>query len=339
MIRYLIFTGSLFWSVAVFSDADAAAIEVAIGVQINKVYNVNTTNETYSIDGYLVAKWIDLDAINVVDKSEDGKSVDLKGDVIDEYEKRGLWLPDLEFINVVGNRTIPNRRVIVKNDGKVTYNERFDAVFTTDMDFRQFPFDRQAFKIEIESFSKGKKRLVFVIDPELKTRQGNFFNSEWNTPLINETISTEEYPQLEEVEFSRHTISLTTKRVPNYYLWQFVFPLFLIILSSWSVFWIEDFSSQLGTSFTLMLTVVAFNFYTTNILPHLPYTSFLDALVIMGYISIFIGILIVLARHKWFKDIDAKRPVLSFLYRFGIPLIVLTAVIILANNYFGWTHA
>jgi hypothetical protein len=338
MIKYLILLGLLFCSGTVFSDEATAPIQVAIGVQINKVYNVNATNETYSIDGYLVAEWLDFDAIAVVGRSQDGNSVDLQGNAIDEYEKKGLWLPNLEFINVIGNRTVPNRRVKVKNNGKVTYNERFDAVFTTHMDFKQFPFDRQTFKIEIESFSKGRKSLIFVIDPRLKTQQGNYFNSEWNTPVINESISTEPYPQSEEAEYSRHTINLTTKRVPNYYLWQFIFPLFLIILSSWSVFWIEELSSQLSTSFTLMLTVVAFNFYTTNILPRLPYTSFLDALVIVGYISIFIGILIVLARHKWIENLDRTRPILVFLYRFVIPLVVLTAVIILANNYFELTH-
>jgi hypothetical protein len=83
-----------------------------------------------------------------------------------------------------------------------------------------------------------------------------------------------------------------------------------------------------------MLTVVAFAFYTTNILPKLPYTSFLNALVIVGYLSIFVGILVVLAHHKWLSDISKANVLVLFFYRLGVPSLVIISIAYLSYCYF-----
>ena len=309
---------------------------VSIGITINKIYKVHEADQTYSIDGYLVAKWQDSEARKIVSEkiSHVGETINLQDSQIDYYQNKGLWLPNIEFINVIGKRTVPNRRVTVSAAGDVMYNDRFDATFTTAMDFRKFPFDQQSFLIEIESFSKSVSSLVFTKDNDMVREEGSYFNLEWNKPTVTEYTKVYEYPHLEEKKFSRYTLEITTTRVPNYYLWQFVFPLFLIILASWCVFWIDNFDSQLGTSFTLMLTVVAFAFYTTNILPKLPYTSFLNALVIVGYLSIFVGILVVLAHHKWLSNTSKSNVLVLFFYRLGVPSLVIISITYLSYSYF-----
>ncbi len=45
--------------------------------------------------------------------------------------------------------------------------------------------------------------------------------------------------------------------------------------------------TQLEIGFTLMLTVVAFNFYSASILPKLPYQTFIETAIIVGYVFIF----------------------------------------------------
>jgi hypothetical protein len=58
----------------------------------------------------------------------------------------------------------------------------------------------------------------------------------------------------------------------------------MIVVASWIVFWISDFGNQLGTAFTLLLTVVAFNFYASTLLPRLPYNTFIEIAIISGYV-------------------------------------------------------
>ena len=315
------------------------SIPVTVIININKIYNVNAPNETYSIDGYMVMRWNDKRAYELFSKNNGHKKViGITGAQIESYVEEGFWFPDIEFINVIGMRTIPKSRVTIKSNGDVMYNERFDATFTSNMNFRRFPFDNQKFLIEIESFSMDTELMVFVerAKDELDKENENisYFNSEWNPKVKEERVSTITYPHLGGSKFSRYTIEIVTHRVPNYYIWQFILPLFLIILSSWSVFWIEDFSSQLGTSFTLMLTVVAFNFYTSNILPRLPYTSFLDALVILGYLSIFVGVLFVVGKHLWVDNSTEPGWVKKACYRFSIPLLVTLFCAALIAKYF-----
>jgi hypothetical protein len=110
-------------------------------------------------------------------------------------------------------------------------------------------------------------------------------------------ISTVSYSHLLDAQgqpeqYSRLTVQIEGHRNPAYYLWSFLLPLSLIIASSWAVFWVDGFSDRLQTAFTMLLTVVAYAFYTSNMLPRLPYTTLIEQLVVAGYCSIFIAVLL-----------------------------------------------
>ena len=106
-------------------------------------------------------------------------------------------------------------------------------------------------------------------------------------------------------------------------------PLSLIIAASWAVFWVDGFSDRLQTSFTMMLTVVAYAFYTSNILPRLPYTTLIEQLVIAGYCSIFVAVLLlVFVEHQQSRQRDAQWLVQRC--RWAFPLCSLLVVLALA---------
>ncbi|WP_303278190.1 hypothetical protein [Flavivirga aquimarina] len=274
-------------------------VKITPKIQINKIYGINTLNETYTIDGYFVASW--FDERNIVKKKNSNKII-YENQVADEKIGKEIWVPAFEFINVVGKRNTVNKQLIIRPDGNVTYNERFNAVFTTSMDFKKFPFDRQCFSIQLEAFSYDDKSLVFERSNDAIISINKEMPEEWLIYNERKYVSKKEYSHLSTdgrpVEFSRYNIEINAKRKIRYYLWQFIFPLFLIISISWSVFWIPDLSDQLATNFTLMLTVVAFNFHTSNILPNLPYSTFIESLITIGYLSIFISILIIILGHS-----------------------------------------
>ncbi|SHE60838.1 gamma-aminobutyric-acid receptor subunit beta [Vibrio gazogenes] len=275
------------------SPALYAQYVVDTSISINKIYGVNTVDQTYKVDGYLVTSWDEPDQTY---RPASGERV-YENHHADQLISDGLWVPAFEFINIIGQRQTANRRVVISADGRVTYNERFQGLFTTTMDFRQFPFDHQTFVLMMEPFSYEQQQLVFGsarINVEALENQAL---SEWQMQGKPQArVSRSDYTHLQSgmlSHFSRLTISIQALRKPDYYLWRFILPLSLILVASWAVFWIEGFSERLMTSFTMMLTVVAYTFYTSSLLPRLPYTTLIERMVIMGYVSIFAAIIVI----------------------------------------------
>ncbi|NVK72158.1 gamma-aminobutyric-acid receptor subunit beta [Marinomonas sp. CT5] len=268
---------------------------VNVSISINKIYGINTIDQTYKIDGYLVASW--QDTTNPL-KPKTGQRI-YENQTADTIIGDGnIWFPAFEFINTVGKQQTANKRLIFSSTGEITYNERFQGTFSTEMDFRRFPFDDQNFEIIMEPFSYEKNQLTFGKAHVFLEEPDNKSLSEWEIKgKPQATISEHVYHHLDDAEktfFSRLKISIKAQRKADYYLWQFILPLSIIVAASWSVFWIKGFPERINTSFTMMLTVVAYTFYTSNILPRLPYTTFIQRMIIMGYLSIFASILIII---------------------------------------------
>jgi len=72
-----------------------------------------------------------------------------------------------------------------------------------------------------------------------------------------------------------------------------MFPLVLIVIMSWAVFWMDPIHSnaQINIAITSMLTLIAYRFATDNQLPRLPYMTRLDAFILMGTVLIFFSLI------------------------------------------------
>jgi hypothetical protein len=280
---------------------------------IKKLYAIDTVQESYDLDGYMTAKWDDPGILF-------RKGLSFEGDNIDSVLGTRIWSPSLEFVNRMKERDSPQRTLDFGRDsdpekpdtGNVKYSERFQGTFwSSAIHFRKHPFDKQIFELLLESFANDNKVLEFALFPNKSARKDGprchldlkkpdikqLHDSiiEWDLLRICESISETDLGG--GAEYSKYTFSIEAERKPAYFVWQFFLPLMLIIASSWVVFFIQDFSSRLNIGFTLLLTVVAFNFYTSTLLPRLPYNTFMETTVISGYVSIFCAILAVVLSH------------------------------------------
>ena len=209
------------------------------------------------------------------------------------------------------------------------------------MDFKRFPFDSKTFVVQIEAFSYNSNKLVFK-DLQLlpsKLTMDDKLGEDWELIDTSTEVIVEEYGQLLDRSadaqidsFSRAVFKVSAKRQSGYYLWQVLFPLLIIIIASFTIYWIKEFSSQIGIGFTLMLTVVAFNFYSASILPKLPYNTFIEYVIIVGYIFILLGIIAVIINH-WVEDNKAKNYNLLKYFRVFIPLTYLVIMVSLYLTY------
>ncbi len=309
-------------------------VEVEVLVRINKTYNVNTLDETYVIDGYVELEWTDPRlAFEPAPGAPD--AISYQNALAEEAMGHEVWTPVIEFINVVGVPEIPNQEILVQRSGEVRHAFRFLGTFASEMDFRRYPFDTQTFRLQIESFVYERARLEFV-NPDVKLAERHA-SDQWEIRNESAYICNQRYSALADGEvYSRFNVDVTARRLPGYFVWQIFIPLMLIIVTSWSVFWIEGLSERLGTGCTLMLTVVAFNFFVATLLPRLPYNTFIEIVIISGYISIFLSIVAILTEgyvRRQRREAAADR--LNVTFRWLFPTAYVTAMVVLANAFLG----
>jgi hypothetical protein len=314
---------------------EGGPLQVDARININKIYNIDTVNETYQVDGYLVFIWKD-ERLRFDPAEAHCDPVVHKDQGVEKCLENDFWYPCCELVNVQGSRDRSHMRLEIYSDGKILYTERFFGTFFADMDFRRFPFDSQTFQVVLEPWGLNQKVLKFSsaeIFPALEN--GKDLISKWDVESISCTITNKVYDHLQgetvaDATWSRVVFEVNADRKVGYFVWQVLLPLFIIIFSSFFIFWINDFSIQIGIGFSLMLTVAAFNFFSASILPKLPYNTFIESIITAGYIFIFFGILCIVINGK-LEDSgkDKRKNKLVCIYRYAFPVLFFVTILTL----------
>src|SRR6476646_11685522 len=97
------------------------------------------------------------------------------------------------------------------------------------------------------------------------------------------------YPLAPGLVYSSYAFEFTASRNAQHYIWKVILPLILIVAMSWSVFWVaaSEVGPQLSVATTSMLTLIAYRFAIDSQLPVLPYTTSLDAFILMSTLLVF----------------------------------------------------
>lgn len=318
-----------------YIPTDDEPLEVSVTIHISNIYDINTVNETYKIDGYLVYRWLDERMKFMLDSLKDDPQVYIN-DRARTFIEEQLWFPSCELINVQGSRSNTNIRVEVNSDGNIMYTERFFETFFSNMNFRSFPFDNQYFNIVMEPWGYNNRKVVLV-NPQLfpKMKDSDHLIDKWQIDTMSVHSYEKIYDHIGSVDddsntWSRLKFEVRAQRMAGYFIWQVLLPLLFIIVASFVIFWIKDFSIQIGISFSLLLTVVAFNFYSASILPKLPYNTYIESVIILGYVFIFMGIIAVIINYRLNLSTKLlKNDHLLKFFRYMFPIVFLISMILL----------
>ena len=79
----------------------------------------------------------------------------------------------------IEQRSTDSVELIILPDGTVQYEERFGATINSDLDLRRFPFDRQTFDLEIQSFVWDQDQTILVVNEQQLGMNTEFDTPEW----------------------------------------------------------------------------------------------------------------------------------------------------------------
>ena len=217
------------------------------------------------------------------------------------YPVSEVWTPRIQIANESGivRRTMPET-VTVQPDGIVYYRQRFVGPFSQPLSLKDFPFDKHLFQLQFVSSGGYKPSEVVFVPSETWQHDGlkfaagiadNISLPDW--VVIDYDAKTQNYSILPNLENPGYVFEFTAERAVKYYMLKVILPLILIVMMSWSVFWIdpENAGTQIGVATTSMLTLIAYRFAIDTQVPRVPYATRLDEFIFVSTILVFLSLI------------------------------------------------
>ena len=294
--------------------------EVTVSFDVLQVTAIDDADEQFHFDGYVRKSWTDprlrYDA-SVLAKPH----CDVPNPTEVCGAEGGIWCPEFQFMNDVSDIQPDRDALRVFPDGRVEYRARYTGDFSTDLDLRRFPFDSQKLLIVGETFDQPRSVVRFV--PGI-TEVNAHELPEWDISAKGRTyVDTIQYKTEPDPTFSRVVLEISASRHPGFYFWKFMVPIVLIVMLSWSVFWLGsgELDGQLAISLTCLLSLIAFNYILTGSLPKVPYQTTMDNVILTAYVFVFLSSgQNVLCKHFSNTDREALANRVDYWSRFAFPL-------------------
>jgi hypothetical protein len=257
-------------------NAGGQPIKISVGVLMKDLMAIDDVNQNLIGEFGIVLRWTDP------------RLSQLEGC---EISIDNIWSPGLVFLNS-GRRFIGHPRVAsIGPGGQVKYVQMYSGAFSTYHNLSDFPFDKQSFRISLISLKWWEEDVVLVVNEKMAGRLKRLDISDWIIKGVEATVGREYGPSHKRFK-SRYDFNISAERIKAYYLWKVILPLCLIVAMSWCVFWINpaQYGPQIGLSATSMLTLIAFIFATTNMVPKLGYLTILDRFIVGSTILVFLAL-------------------------------------------------
>jgi len=267
------------------------AVVVRAGFMLYDVNEVEETTETFEFEGAMLLSWDD--PRQAFDPAIEGAAERVyKGD-FQFAELFDGWWPQVVLANQSGSLNRQGVVLRIEPDGTVWYVEEIDAVAESPMDLRFFPFDRQSLEIHFKFLGYGVDEVRFepVADySSLLPQRGNAIgNAEWRVGgyavTAGEDLSAIAGPDAVG-QGSTLRVDVLAERNPAYLIRTVVLPLALIVMLSWSIFWMdrESLGNRMDISFIALLTVVAFQTIVEQALPAIPGFTLMAGFITLNYL-------------------------------------------------------
>jgi hypothetical protein len=260
-------------------DPDGVPTPIKIGVLVADITAVDDVNQAIEGDFFLRMQWRDPRLAGVAGC---------------RIPKSSVWFPRVELLNsnqLTSRRRFAFDQVRVQEDGLVVYLQRNFGRIATYHDLSRFPFDSHEFELRMADFDYTSHEIQLVFDPEFTTLAQRLNIPDWKIIGVSGKVDDRFLDELDK-SLSIFTLFIKASRNPGYYILKVLVPLTLIVMMSWVVFWInpEKFGPQIGISATSMLTLIAFQFALSAVLPKLSYFTVMDRLILGATVLVFLSL-------------------------------------------------
>lgn len=314
------------------------ACVVRAGFYLEGIDSIDEEAETFEFTGVLTLEW--KDERQAFDPDEAGVQEKIYQGDYQFNELAPAWFPQVVLVNRAGLFETSATILRVEPDGTNTLRQTVDAVAKTSLDMRKVPFDSQSLDAVFEVFGFDQREVEFVADelPE-RTPSAEIRVPQWKfRGVTSSAIASEDAG--DPVGSSRFVMTADVDRKPLFMMRLIMMPLLLIVMLSWSVFWMDRASlgDRINLSFVGILTAVAYQIVVGDIMPRISYPTLLNTFINIGFYTMCVAAIVNLVvgaadkagKHHRGDRIDRRCRVIFPIAYFGM-IAVASAVYLIGS--------
>jgi hypothetical protein len=259
------------------------------------------------------------------------------GLVIDEVRDYNIQTGSFEaefFISFTGDKDLPKLDLAYPNGHEVECAALTDAPtfklfrcsgkFTSEVDLRLYPFDRQNLTIQVEDKRAGIDQITFEADPRRTSLNSEFRMSGYSVATVGARAYSHLYPprfDRDDLYISRYKFVLGIDRFATSAAFSVFVPAFIIVIISLMGIWVppDELEVRSNAGAPMLAAAVLFHFSLTQGLPATGYLTRADKLMLGVYVSLLLNMATTWAflivdedrRDIWFKRFRAFVPPLT----------------------------
>ena len=210
-----------------------------------------------------------------------------------------IWSPQVILANQQGRIALSLPEIAqVDPDGTVTYRQRYSGMLSQPLQLANFPMDSHSFTIHFTSAAYSAEELEFVVGESIYDKKptggamaDQLSLQDWK--VTGYEALTLPYQPIREVNAAGFAFRFEAERYVEYYFWQVLLPLSVVVLMSWSGFWIQrsQVGVRIGVATSSILTLIAQRFVLASLLPRLPYMTRLDYFTVGSTLLVFLALI------------------------------------------------
>lgn len=273
------------------------AFPVGIGFHLLDLISIDDQSETFEFTGLLTVQW--KDERQAFDPMTEGVKEKFYQGSFQFNEISPAWYPEVALLNVAGQFDLGEPLFRVLPDGTSTLVMPVNATAKSALMLRHYPFDRQNLRIifGIPGYTESEIAIhpLETASPEpVAIRVPQWTLQE--TQSAAETVPSTHAGR--DGRISTLVFGMEVKRQGLFVLRLVVGPLLLVVILSWSVFWMDHSSvgDRMSVSFVGLLTAVAYQIVLGDILPHISYLTpvnvFVNASFMVMCASIIVNLIV-----------------------------------------------
>jgi hypothetical protein len=263
-------------------DIPAKAQQVQTGFYATKVYELNTTSNTFYADFYIWFRW--------------------EGEIDP--------LANLEFINAVEEWGMSNVPAYEEPrelpDGSSYQMLRVEGRFVHPFELTRYPLDRQLLGIQIENTVETFDRLVYVADTKGSGIEENIVAPGWKFGGYQLQNLRHDYPTQFGDPTAQYSYSALRYEMPifrpiSFFIWKLLLPLIVVLVATWGGLLLKPSypDSRIIIPVTALLTIVFLQqSYSAN-LPEVGYLVLLDKIYVLAYLLVIAALMEAIVTADW----------------------------------------
>jgi hypothetical protein len=315
--------------------SERGPVVVRAAFEIHDINEINDVLETFEFTGVLTLTW--KDPRQAFEPSAEMNEKVFQGSYQFNEIATG-WYPQVVLANESGLYQKSGVVLRVQPDGTSTLIEMINAAAEIDLDMRWFPFDDHRLEAIFEVLGFDRDEIVLQVGPPSEesllarsVRVPQWTITNFGTSIRDRSAS---YAGRRRVA-STFVVSVDVERKSFYISRLVAFPLFLIVLLSFSVFWMDRSSlgDRISVSFIGILTGVAYQLVMGDVLPRISYFTLMHAFLNLSFmtmcatvvVNLTVGALDKRERYELGDRIDRRCRWIFPLAYFGLILVMFGA--------------